>query len=73
MSVVDWFRRLFSPSTERAPDIEEVRESTVEMETIGGGIGPGIPGTTAAAEVAEAEIETEEAPPDPDSEPDLAP
>jgi hypothetical protein len=65
MSVVEWFRRLFSPSTEQAPDIEEVREATVEMETIGGGIGPGIPGTPAAAEAAEAEIETEEAPPGP--------
>jgi hypothetical protein len=66
MSVVDWFRRLFS-STGRAPDVDEVREATVEMETTGGGIGPGIPGTTAAADAAEAEVESEEAPPDPGS------
>jgi hypothetical protein len=64
MSFTDLFKRLFSSSSERAPDVDDVRETTVEMETDAGGVAPGLPGTPAAAEAAEAEIEAEEAPPE---------
>jgi hypothetical protein len=60
MSVLNWFKRLFS-SGDDEPDVKAAAEGT---ETSPGGIGPGIPGTPAAAEAAEAEIEAEEPPPD---------
>ncbi len=61
MSLANWFKRLFS-SGDDAPDVKAAAEGT---ETSAGGVGPGIPGTPAAAEAAEAEIEAEEPPPDP--------
>ena len=60
MSLGNWFKRIFSSGHE--PDVKAAAEGT---ETSGGGVGPGIPGTPAAAEAAEAEIEAEEPPPDP--------
>jgi hypothetical protein len=63
MSLGNWFKRLFS-SGDGGPNVKAAAEGT---ETSAGGVGPGIPGTPAAAEAAEAEIESEEAPPDPGS------
>lgn len=61
MSLSNWFKRLFSSGDDEL-DLKAAAEGT---ETSGGGVGPGIPGTPAAAEAAEAEIEAEEPPPDP--------
>jgi hypothetical protein len=67
MSLGDWFRRLFSSPTEPATDDAEgdVSQMATAPEATAGGLGPGRPGTPAAAEAAQAEIEAEEAPPDP--------
>jgi hypothetical protein len=62
MSLGDWLRRLFSPSDPEA----DVKAAAEGAKTSAGGFGPGIPGTPAAAEAAEAEIESEEPPLDPD-------
>jgi hypothetical protein len=67
MSLSDWFRRLFSSGSEPAADDAEAdaRQFAAAEETSAGGIAPGLPGTPAAAEAADAEIASEEAPPDP--------
>jgi len=67
MSLGDWFKRLFSSSTGPAEPDEAEAEVDAAAEgavTTAGGMGPGMPGTPAAAEAAEAELESEEAPPD---------
>ena len=72
MSLGDWFKRLFSSPTEaEEKDEAEADEAEAEVDlaaegwdTTAGGMGPGMPGTPAAAEAAEAEIESEEAPRD---------
>lgn len=60
MSLGNWFKRLFSSGDDQS-GIKAAAEGT---ETSAGGVGPGLPGTPAAAEAAEAEIEAEEPPPD---------
>jgi hypothetical protein len=75
VSLGDWFRRLFSSPAESAEEDAALHEEYGATEedapdvppgqpTIGGGLGPGVPGLPAAGEAAEAEIESEEAPPD---------
>ncbi len=81
MSLGDWLRRRFSPPAEPAgedaalqaeagargegePDLGRTPGGQTEP-TAGGGVAPGRPGTPAAAEAAEAEIESQEPPPDP--------
>jgi hypothetical protein len=79
MSLGDWFRRLFSAPSESAGDDAALREefdapdegeadvsqAASAPTASAGGMAPGRPGTPAAAEAAEAEIESQEAPPDP--------
>ncbi|HZD87559.1 MAG TPA: hypothetical protein VE088_06095 [Gaiellaceae bacterium] len=79
MSLVEWLRRRFSSPAELAeadkalhdeygtPSGEEdaVEQADQPGATAPGGLGPSLPGTPAAAEAAEAEIEAEEAPRDP--------
>jgi hypothetical protein len=67
MSLGDWFKRLFSSSAGATAPGEAEAEVDVAAEgavTTTGGMGPGMPGTPAAAEAAEAELKSEEAPPD---------
>lgn len=78
MSISDWFRNLFSSSSEGAEEDAALREEGLGsdegeadlkyMEETGGGGGttPIRYGAVESAEAAEDDLESEEAPPDPD-------
>jgi hypothetical protein len=68
MSIGDWFRRLLSGPSEAADMHEEYGtpdEGKADVERLAETGGGGSFATTEGAEAAEAELESEEAPPDP--------